>query len=90
MAGKIRFNLFFVPDMVSRSEDMDAEREEFFGDLGRYPEAAGGVLSVCDHQVRFVRLHEAAYVRPDHFPARLADDVADEKNSQTNLLMNDP
>jgi hypothetical protein len=57
---------------------MDAEREQFLGDVRRQAETACGVLAVCDHEIGRVGLQEAAHLLFHELPPRFADDITDE------------
>ena len=66
--------------MIARGKHIDPHEEQLIGNISGNAESSGRVLAVGDDQVRTVQIHEPAKLGPHHFPARLADDIADEKN----------
>ena len=73
-------DLAFVPDVISRSQDMDAQAEQFFRHLGGQSQSPGGVLTVGDAEVHPKIGQEAGKALSQDSPARLSDDVRDEQN----------
>jgi hypothetical protein len=68
--------------VVARRQHVDAEKKQLIGDLGRDPEPARRVLAIRDNKIGMVHFPETAQLLPDHLPARLANDVTDEKDLQ--------
>ena len=44
-------DFLFVPDVVSRSQDIHAQAEEFVGNLGRHAKASGCIFAVRNREV---------------------------------------
>jgi hypothetical protein len=55
---KVVQNLALVPDVIARSEYVDAEFEKFFRDLTGDTEAGRGVLSVGNDQIDRMSSHQ--------------------------------
>ncbi len=64
--------------MVAGGEDVGAQVEQFFGDLGSHAEAAGGVLGIDDGELDVVGLAHVADVFAHDLASCAAEDVADE------------
>ena len=75
-------DLALIPDVVAGGDDIDAEFEQFFGDLRRDAEAAGGVLTVGDGEVNRVLLLQFGQPFMHDGAARTPEDVTDEENAQ--------
>jgi hypothetical protein len=56
---------------------MDAEREQFLGNVRRQSETACSVLAVGDNEIRGVGLQQSAHLLFHELPSRFADDVTD-------------
>ena len=78
--------LLLVPHVIAGGQHIGAQVEDLLGDLRRHAEAAGGVLNVHDRQLDLVRLAHVADVLAHDPASRAAEDVADEKNVQVQLL----
>ncbi len=72
--------------MVAGSEHVCAQIEEVLGNLRRHAESACGVFRVDDGQVDVAGLAHMADVFADNLAPRAAEDVANEKNVQIQLL----
>jgi hypothetical protein len=72
--------------VVAGGQYVRAQIEKLFGNLRSQAKAAGGVFRIDDGQLHLVRLTQMADVLA-HDPApRAAEDVADEKDVQKQLL----
>ena len=68
--------------MIAGGQHVGAQVEELFGDLGREPEAAGGVFGVDDEQFDLMRLAQVVQMFAHNAAACAAEDVADEEDVQ--------
>ena len=68
--------------MVAGGDDVDAELEQFLGNLRRDAESAGGILTVGDGEIDGVLLLQLGKPFVNDIPARPAENVSDEEYSQ--------
>ena len=78
---KIVNDLALVPDVIAGGKDLDTHLEEFFRKGGRYAEAGGSILAVCDDQVDAVLLDKSRQPVLDDSSSRPPKDVTDKKNA---------
>ena len=78
--GHILEDLFFVPDVVARGDDVGPEVEEFFGEGGGDAEAASGVLAIDDEEVDGIGFNDVGEVFADDVTASGAEDIADKED----------
>jgi hypothetical protein len=72
-------HLALVPDMIARSENVDPALQELSGNFARDTGTPGGVLTVRNHQINVVRLHDRAEAAAHQLTSRPCDDVADKE-----------
>ena len=68
--GHVLEDLFLVPDVIARGDDVRAEIKKLFRDGRRDAKTTGGVFAVDDQQIHFVRFDEVRQVFPHDVPAR--------------------
>ena len=73
-------DFLLVGPVIAGGDHIDAAGEEFLGDGAGEAEAAGGILAIGDDQIELQRVAQARQFGRHHVAARLADDVAQEKN----------
>ena len=62
--------------MIAGSKEVNAEFKEVPGNFLGKPEAAGGILSVGNHQVDHVTVDEPVQLPGNCLTARFSDDIA--------------
>ena len=67
--------------MVAGGENVNTQFEEFLGERRGDAETGGGVLSVGQHEVDGVLLHQSGKALFDDGSSRSAENVADKKNA---------
>ena len=81
-AGEVGDDLAPPPGVVPEREHVDARREQLVGELGRDPDAVGGVLAVGDAEVDVELLAQPRQPLLDRAETRAAVHVGDEEDSQ--------
>ena len=77
-----RHNLFPVPDVIASGDDGNAGPQQIDRDFRRDASPGGGVLAVHDDEIDRIFLLQFRQAGDDRAAARLADDVAEEKNRE--------
>src|SRR5437667_3132550 len=82
---QIRHNLFLVPYVIPRCEDIDTPIEKLVRDFWCYPKPRSGVLTIQNREVGLVLLPEGLEVQANNSAAGLSNRVADKKYFHENL-----
>ena len=80
LAGHVVVNFFLIEDMIAGGEHVQADAEQFLGDLGSDSEAAGRVLGVGDRQVDFLLRDHFLQVVGYDIASRRRENIANKKD----------
>jgi hypothetical protein len=84
--GHVLEDLFFVPDVVARGDDVGAQIEEFFCNGRGDAKAPGGVFAVDNEEIDGVGVEDVGQVFAYDVAAGGAKDVADEEDIHCEIL----
>src|SRR5688500_2362308 len=77
---------FFLPNVISRSEDIDSRRQQFVGALQIHSYAARGVLGISNRQIDSFSLDQRRNQISNGSSRRPADDVSKNQNTHRESL----
>lgn len=78
--GKVRHDLFLIPDVIAGGEDIDTPIEKFIRNSRCHAKPGRGILAVEDRQIHCVIFLQVFQLVMDNGAAGLSDRVSDKKN----------